>query len=98
MHISVTASVCDARIVYLNKPLSKNKKKIYTLQAAPISLRSAKAAINQGLETDMVNGMKIEEQQYAKVLGSSCLCSMLFAKLALHACSVGVFLQTAFVL
>lgn len=37
------------------------------LQAAPISLRSAKAAINQGLETNLTSGMKVEEQQYAKV-------------------------------
>lgn len=36
------------------------------VQAAPISLRSAKAAINQGLETDLLGGMKVEEQQYAK--------------------------------
>lgn len=37
------------------------------MQAAPIALRSAKAAINQGLETDLAGGMKVEEQQYGKV-------------------------------
>ncbi|KAL3134742.1 hypothetical protein ABBQ32_007742 [Trebouxia sp. C0010 RCD-2024] len=37
-------------------------------QAAPIALRSAKAAINEGLETDLANGMNVEEQQYAKIL------------------------------
>ena len=41
------------------------------VQAAPIALRSAKAAVNAGLETDLAGGMKVEEQQYAKVPGSS---------------------------
>ena len=38
-----------------------------SVQAAPISLRCAKSAINAGLETDLLNGMKVEEAQYAKV-------------------------------
>ena len=37
------------------------------MQAAPISLRSAKKAINEGLETDILTGMKVEECQYAEV-------------------------------
>lgn len=53
-------------------------------QAAPIALRSAKAAINEGLETDLASGMKVEEQQYAKVHGSNCM----FCQLAMHRCLV----------
>ena len=30
-------------------------------------MRSAKCAINEGLETDILNGMRVEEGQYAKV-------------------------------
>lgn len=37
-------------------------------QAAPVSLRSAKAAINEGLETDLESGMKVEERHYAEIL------------------------------
>lgn len=37
-------------------------------QAAPLSLRCAKAAINEGLETDLHSGMKVEEKQYAQIL------------------------------
>lgn len=37
------------------------------VQAAPIALRCAKRAINEGLETDILSGMRVEEAQYAKV-------------------------------
>ncbi len=30
-------------------------------------MRSAKAAINEGLETDLASGMKVEEKHYAEV-------------------------------
>ena len=57
-----------------------------SMQAAPISLRSAKAAINQGLETDLLGGMKIEEQQYAKV--SSTLHTYQICVLGFHCCAM----------
>lgn len=57
----------------MNEFIFRSTMRCLIVQAAPIALRSAKAAINEGLETDLANGMNVEEQQYAKVLGSSLL-------------------------
>ena len=64
-----TASVRQNRLVTRVFTASSSWLCFYSSlsQAAPISLRSAKAAINQGLETDLAGGMKVEEQQYVKV-------------------------------
>ena len=40
-----------------------------------MSLRCAKAAINEGLETDLHSGMKVEEKQYAQVR-KACHCNL----------------------
>ncbi|KAF6266489.1 ClpP/crotonase-like domain-containing protein [Scenedesmus sp. NREL 46B-D3] len=37
-------------------------------QSAPLSLRSAKAAINQGVEVDLATGLKLEEYLYAQLI------------------------------
>eukprot|EP00775_Hariotina_reticulata_P003240 gene3240-3517_t len=37
-------------------------------QCAPLSLRAAKAAINQGIEVDLGSGLKLEEALYAQLL------------------------------
>jgi enoyl-CoA hydratase/carnithine racemase len=38
------------------------------LQSAPLSLRAAKAAINQGVEVDLATGLKLEEYLYAQLI------------------------------
>jgi enoyl-CoA hydratase/carnithine racemase len=39
-----------------------------SLQSAPLSLRAAKAAINQGMEVDLATGLKLEEYLYAQLI------------------------------
>lgn len=38
------------------------------LQCAPLSLRMAKAAVNQGTEVDLCSGLKLEEAFYAQLI------------------------------
>lgn len=37
-------------------------------QCAPLSLRAAKAAIDQGIEVDISSGLKLEEALYAQLI------------------------------
>ena len=45
------------------------------LQAGPIALRMAKAAINGGLETDLQTGLAMEAACYAQVLNACTECT-----------------------
>jgi len=41
------------------------------VENAPLSLRQAKIAVNKGMETDIMTGLKIEELAYNALLNSS---------------------------
>ena len=39
-------------------------------KSAPLSLRMAKEAVNQGMNVDLASGLKVEEACYARLLGT----------------------------
>lgn len=41
---------------------------VRVLQCAPLSLRAAKIAINQGIEVDLASGLELEKAVYAQLL------------------------------